>query len=660
MKGALSGRVGMADGRQTSIFQKSERLGACGWLDCVPMNAHRLLPTLFVLALLGLLCVVVARASDGVSGDLIAERGFVRDAQATLTIETIEAARFTPFSGPLALGNTGITTWLRLVVPALPDDRRRLMLVLQPATTESATVFVPTTDGWSVTETGSRIAFAKRATQGLNPSVPFQARPHSETVLYVRVKTPTATVHAQVLTPEAAAAFDNSLHVGMGLYLGFALVMTLLSASLWISTRNALWGLAALFDLATIAHSSMPLGLMAKFVLPQAGNVLPTLWLVLTATHLLIAGLLWSRLIRMLEAPRWCEYGYLAALPVFVFSLVLILSGRGDAVLGLVNLGVLALTLWGALPMLLIRTSDPILRWVYRTLISGVIAYLLLYTLPIFGERPASLLNLYPTIPINLVSMVMVVVLLARRTMLDLRERTRLERVQLETVQRLALEQAHHAQTSGMLGMIMHEVKNPLATIQLASELLSTGRTRSDEEQARRFVSIQRAVENINTVLQRCLDVDHLDHGVLNPNLQPEELTALLQHWCDQHPQRARLHVALPEALDVEVDGSLLLLLLGNLVDNALKYSPPGSIVDLRLLADESSFWLDVRNAVGRAGWPDESKLFQKFYRSAQAKREPGSGLGLYWVRTVSAMLGGEVLFARDGDLVLFTLRMPR
>jgi len=623
------------------------------------MQAHRPLPLLLLLALLGLLCAVVARASDGPGGDLIAERSFVRDAQ-SLSIDTVETADFTPYVGPLALGNSGIPTWLRLVVPAQPDDRRKLVLMVQPATTESVTVFVPTADGWSITETGSQVSFAKRDTQSLNPSVSFLASSEVATVLYLRVQTPTAVVHAQVLTPEAAMALDTGLHVGMGLYLGFALVMTLLSASLWISTRNALWGLAALFDLATMAHSSMPLGLMAKFVLPQAENVLPTLWIFLTATHLLVAGLLWSRLIRMLAAPRWCEYGYLAVLPIYVISMGLIISGRGDAVLGLVNLGVLLLTLWGVLPMLLIRTPDPVLRWVYRTLNSGVIAYLLLFTLPIFGERPASLLNLYPTIPINLVSMVMVMVLLARRTMLDLRERARLENVQMETTQRLALEKAHHAETSGMLGMIMHEVKNPLTTIQMASELLSTRRTRSPEDEAKRFASIQQAVESINTVLHRCLEVDRLDHGALKHNREPEELAALLQHWLSRHPRRTRIQADLPDALVAQVDASLLLLLLGNLVDNAVKYSPPESVVNLQLRESAGHFELAVRNAVGRAGWPDETRLFQKYYRSPTAQRDSGSGLGLYWVRAVCEMLNGDVRYARDANDVVFTLVLPR
>lgn len=627
------------------------------------MNAQRLLPVMIVLALVGLLCVVAARASDGAKGDLIVERSFVRDAPGELTIESVAALAadaFTPFSGPLGLGNSGTPTWLRLVVPAMDVDERERVLLLQPATLESVRVFIPTEVGWTVAETGSGVDFVQRPMQSLNPSVLFTPRADGETVLYVRVQTRTATVHPQVLTQEAAMAFDTKLHVGMGLYLGFTLVMTLLSALLWVSTRNPLWGLAALFDLVTLTLSSMPLGLMAKFVLPQAGELLPSLWIISAATHLLLACLLWARMIRMLEAPRWTEYGYYAVLPLAPLWLVMLMMGRGDAALVQVNLIILLITLWGILPTILIRTPDPVLRWLFRAFNGALIAYLLLFILPIVGGTKANWLNLYPTIPSNLVTMVMVVALLARRTMLDLRERSRLERVQFETAQRLALEQAHHAETSGMLGMIMHEVKNPLATISMASELLSTGRARSPEEEAKRFGNIQHAVESINTVLQRCLEVDRLDHGALQQKREDEDISALLQHWLSRHPHRARIAVELPETLIAHVDAGLLLLLLGNLVDNALQYSPPDSRVTLRLRQAEAMFELTVTNPVGRAGWPDETRLFQKYYRSATAQRDSGSGLGLYWVSAVCEVIGGTVRYTREHDDVVFTLVMPR
>jgi two-component system, sensor histidine kinase LadS len=193
----------------------------------------------------------------------------------------------------------------------------------------------------------------------------------------------------------------------------------------------------------------------------------------------------------------------------------------------------------------------------------------------------------------------------------------------------------------------------------MGSELLSTRRARSPEEEARRFASIQQAVESINTVLQRCLEVDRLDHGALKQNQHDEDLSALLQHWLSRHPHRARLQADLPDALAARLDAGLLLL-LGNLVDNALKYSPPDGAVHLQLRDVGVQFELAVRNAVGRAGWPDETRLFQKYYRSATAQRDSGSGLGLYWVRAVCEMLGGDVRYAREADEAVFTLVLPR
>lgn len=624
------------------------------------MSYFRMLP---LLALLAAIWAAMAQAASMPPplGDLIAERGFLRDPGGEMDIETVQRQAFQALPGALGLGNQGIPTWLRLVVPPQPAERSQLVLMLQPAALESAQMYLPDAQGrsWTRVNTGSRVAYADRGQRTLNFTHSFTVSADTPTVLYVRLKTHTGIAHAQVLTPEEARDFDTRAHVVMGLYLGFALLMAVLSTSLWASTGNPLWGLAALFDITTIFHVSMTMGLMAKYVLPGVSDLLPSLMYFTACTHLVMAGLLWSQLVRMLEMPRWVSWAYFSVVPFYAVWLPMILSGHGEPVLGQVNIGVLGLTLLGCIALFLVRTPDPILRWLYRVLTGILCVYMLYFMLPIMNAAASSQISLYPALPSNLVSMIMIMALLARRTVLDMRLQHRLEREKQEAEQRYRLEQSHHAETSGMLGMIMHEVKNPLASIRVASELLSTGRAQTPGEQQKRFRNIQDAVDGIDTVLQRVIDVDRLEQGALMEERQSEDVTDLLRQWLHNHRQAARIEATLPYSAQACLDSRLLLLMLGNLVDNALKYSPPGDSISLDLQLHDGLVEIRVRNRVGRAGFPDPQQLFQKYYRSPTAQHGSGTGLGLYWVQAVAQRVHGSVRYARENDEAVFILSMP-
>ena len=630
-----------------------------GRLHTLPsMNIRRRLHALLVLlALTGGGAVEAATAEHD---DYIAERGVLEDPAGELTLAQVMDREFRPYTTPFSTGSKRQPLWFRLVVPPQPEDAQPLVLLVQPPVLRDIRVYTQTDqNGWAEHTMGSRYAFRDRSRQDLNFSMNLQASTEKPTVIYLRVDSHTSTVHAQVASPEQARALDAHLHGVLGIYLGLALVFALLSALMWWATRDALWGTAAVFDLITMLQSSLVLGLLPKYVLPAATDTVPWLFALSAATHLTACCVVFALLVRALQAPRWAVMGYLAVLPIYAVWLLLIASGRLGETLVQVNQAALLASLWGIVAMSVIRTPDRLLAWTYRLFTGALIAYLLVWILPLLRPGTTNPLSLYPTLPTNLVTMLMVSLILARRTFLAMRERQRLEREAQEAAQRLRLEQAHHAETEGMLGMIMHEMKNPLASIRLASELLSSGRVDSKQEQAQRFRNIQDAVDGIDAVLNRCIDVDRLERGVLAEVREPEDVADLLSQWLTLHRQRGRILAALPEQLDARVDARLLLLMLGNLTDNALKYSPPDQPVALRVQREPSQLAMEVRNRVGRAGWPDPDRLFQKYYRAPAAQGASGTGLGLYWVRQVAERVGGRVDYRREDDDAVFTLRIP-
>lgn len=126
----------------------------------------------------------------------------------------------------------------------------------------------------------------------------------------------------------------------------------------------------------------------------------------------------------------------------------------------------------------------------------------------------------------------------------------------------------------------------------------------------------------------------------------------------------------------LETDRQLLSVIMHNLVDNALKYSPPESAIEMKLTTpqglDLESFdhngrdvecpgvTLVVRNRYVGPQPPDCSKLFEKYARDASSSGLSGSGLGLYLSGQLTQILGGRLTCEIDGPDMVFSLCVPR
>ena len=99
---------------------------------------------------------------------------------------------------------------------------------------------------------------------------------------------------------------------------------------------------------------------------------------------------------------------------------------------------------------------------------------------------------------------------------------------------------------------------------------------------------------------------------------------------------------------------------VSNLIENALKYSPAGSRVDVALAeAPEGRLEITVENDAGQAGMPDPARVFERYYRSPRALSQIGSGLGLYLVQGLVRILGGGIAYEPQGGRVRFRLWLP-
>ena len=218
------------------------------------------------------------------------------------------------------------------------------------------------------------------------------------------------------------------------------------------------------------------------------------------------------------------------------------------------------------------------------------------------------------------------------------------------------------------LAMLAHELRNPLAPISTASELLrrSVGDARLVE---RASTIISRQVKHMNDLVDDLLDVSRVTRGLIKLHVEPLELKDAVREAIEQvrpllQSREHRLQVRLPPApLWVRGDRTRLIQVLSNLLNNAAKYTPPGGQVLVEASQQPGRIELRVQDS-GEGIEPE--LLPHVFELFTQAKRNPdrvqgGLGIGLALVRSLVTLHDGEIRAdsAGPGRGSCFTLTLP-
>ena len=211
-----------------------------------------------------------------------------------------------------------------------------------------------------------------------------------------------------------------------------------------------------------------------------------------------------------------------------------------------------------------------------------------------------------------------------------------------------------------------HQTKTPLANLRLYSSLLMEEElTPQQREQAQ--VILQQS-EKLSFLIETLVKLSRLETDVLvvTPKLQP--LSPLLERAASQAKAAAeRKGIALQLHLQQQAEMRALYDLrwtaeaLGNLLDNAVKYTPPGGCIQVSATQYELFCRIDVRdNGIGVAE-EEQAQIFGRFYRGRQVREQEGLGIGLYFAREIAQKQGGYLkLSSRPGQGSTFSLYLPR
>ena len=186
---------------------------------------------------------------------------------------------------------------------------------------------------------------------------------------------------------------------------------------------------------------------------------------------------------------------------------------------------------------------------------------------------------------------------------------------------------------------------------------------KNDLEKTSTYVS--RAVNNMKAILDRCVRADKLTEGNVVINKAQIEVNQFLRDMLNTSSRSEdRIVFDCVGSLTINTDAQFLEIMLGNLMDNAVRYGdqlmPVQIQTEMQLNASGvRGVNITVSNRPGAASWPDADKVFKKYYRSAGAEAQSGTGLGLYLVRALAVLVGGECHYAPDTKNIRFELWLP-
>jgi signal transduction histidine kinase len=216
--------------------------------------------------------------------------------------------------------------------------------------------------------------------------------------------------------------------------------------------------------------------------------------------------------------------------------------------------------------------------------------------------------------------------------------------------------------------VLARELRTPLATIEGYLDLLAHGGVGAITDEQREFLAVvSRNVERLTVVVGDWYDMARLDAGRLELASEPVDLLDVVDVAVGDLRARIRsksqqIRIEAPaEPVVVLGDERALARVIGNLLSNAHKYTPPSGRIAVSLdVAGDGTARLDVQDTGIGIRDEDQPLLFRKFFRASLTESEPGTGLGLTLVKAMIDRMGGRIsVRSAIGEGSTFSVTLP-
>ena len=197
-----------------------------------------------------------------------------------------------------------------------------------------------------------------------------------------------------------------------------------------------------------------------------------------------------------------------------------------------------------------------------------------------------------------------------------------------------------------LVANVSHELRTPISALQAVLENLVDGVEPADPEILRTML---RQVERLGTLVSQLLDLSRLESGTVPLQRRPFALLPLLEDAAGEtrlHSTDVEVAVTVdPPGATAEGDPQRVHQVVANLLDNAVRHSPPGGTVEVRGSRDRSGVTIEVCDEGPGIDEQERSKVFERFYRadSARSSNDGGAGLGLAIAQWIVDLHGGDI-----------------
>ena len=216
-----------------------------------------------------------------------------------------------------------------------------------------------------------------------------------------------------------------------------------------------------------------------------------------------------------------------------------------------------------------------------------------------------------------------------------------------------------------LVANVSHELKTPIAAIRAHLENLADGIEQPDRETMQVMLN---QTERLGRLVDQLLDLSKLESGEVPLQLEPMALAPAIEQVLSEFSVgRAVTDISLtadvPDDLGVEADGERIHQVLFNLVDNAVRFTPPGGAVTIRAWRDDDRVQIEVHDTGVGVAAEHLPRLFERFYRADPARSRDdggGTGIGLAIARSIVEGHGGRITAtSRPGNGATFTFDLP-
>ncbi len=605
----------------------------------------------------------------GFADATISQRAWLEDATTQLTFLQAKTKKFEAYDGVLSKGYTDSVFWIRLRIE--PTTEKTLVLRIRPSFIDSIELYDPVVSANEELKPrfgGDHYFSSKSDYQSLNHGFVIPGSDETRDV-YLRIKNSrTMLVYVEAVSPEQANSLDRRQEVFDGIYIAVLAVFLLWALMQWLISREMLIGLFLIKQIVVLAHAIAILGYLHLMITDSmTGISVESITTALVLAYVFTAIGFVLILLREFKPVPWLWWMHMSLLALYLPLAVLLTLGQVRLALQ-INMTIGLVETLGLMPLTFSTRiwkdsqtggNKPLLpRWVLFSFMTAQFLVSMVASLSSLGGLQGAEWTLNSPIFAGFVNGLLMTVLLIWRAINFEKTRQR-SLLDLEMAQsRADIEQQRREEQERFLTMLTHELKTPIGVARMSLGAIKVQGPQRDR--------IERALSNINAIVDRCRIADRLEHRQLIPHSETCDLMALICESIASCTEPDRVKVLESNPMLIRSDSQLITICLANLIDNALKYSPPFSEIFIRVQPQAAATELRpggicvrVSNQAGTAGRPDTTQVFSKYYRSQGARSKSGSGLGLYLTHGIACLLGAELSFQSNDELIEFSLWVP-